>query len=402
MYWYTLTPTDVLMLRDAKPFSPQERAWAGSVFPPNGHTIAGALRGLLGKKDKLKIKGVFFCRETANGMDLYLPRPLGFVGSTPLIPLEWHKKSPLKHIFWDKTQPCPLIKKSLENTQDDQEDDAEKYRQYLPSNVIKTYLETGYIEEKDWKLQHKGEDKPWAIETRSHNALENDSKKVKDADGYFVENAIRMLPGWHLAIAVDQLTHENLENLSNNSQKLLTLRLGGEGHRVILQRCESLDTQWNQLQEISNANFKNEHKAIAYLVTPGVFEKPHNGQAMCKPYPWEWKLAHIINSNQNPDDPRRVLVSMATDKAVPISSRIREDKEHTNNSYEDVRQTKSMPAPQVFAAPSGSQYYLNKPHYLYADPDNPETKHLKQDPDAKAYQKAKRLLDLGYSQLLWI
>ncbi|MFN5658855.1 MAG: type III-B CRISPR module-associated Cmr3 family protein, partial [Pseudanabaena sp.] len=40
MFWYKLTPLDVLMFRDAKPFSPQERAWAGSVFPPNNHAIA--------------------------------------------------------------------------------------------------------------------------------------------------------------------------------------------------------------------------------------------------------------------------------------------------------------------------------------------------------------------------
>ncbi|MFM7714712.1 MAG: type III-B CRISPR module-associated Cmr3 family protein, partial [Microcystis sp.] len=46
MYWYTITPLDVLLLRDAKPFSPGERAWAGSTFPPNGHTIAGALSAL--------------------------------------------------------------------------------------------------------------------------------------------------------------------------------------------------------------------------------------------------------------------------------------------------------------------------------------------------------------------
>ncbi len=60
MYWYKLTPLDVLMLRDAKPFSPQQRAWAGSVFPPNGHTLAGALRGLIGDKKDLKITVYFY------------------------------------------------------------------------------------------------------------------------------------------------------------------------------------------------------------------------------------------------------------------------------------------------------------------------------------------------------
>ncbi|MFM7351893.1 MAG: type III-B CRISPR module-associated Cmr3 family protein, partial [Microcystis aeruginosa] len=47
MYWYTITPLDVLLLRDAKPFSSKETAWAGSTFPPNSYTIAGALSALL-------------------------------------------------------------------------------------------------------------------------------------------------------------------------------------------------------------------------------------------------------------------------------------------------------------------------------------------------------------------
>jgi CRISPR/Cas system CMR-associated protein Cmr3 (group 5 of RAMP superfamily) len=51
MYWYTLTPLDILLFRDAKPFTPGERAWAGSVFPPNGHAIAGAIRGVLGETE---------------------------------------------------------------------------------------------------------------------------------------------------------------------------------------------------------------------------------------------------------------------------------------------------------------------------------------------------------------
>lgn len=391
MYWYTLTPTDVLMLRDAKPFSPQERAWAGSVFPPNGHTIAGALRGLLGTKDNFKLKGVFFVKETLRQdtnnpeFTLYFPSPLGFVGNKPLIPLNWDKSLSLNHIFWDQTKPCPLTTKKPDHQEDKQD---KKYRKYLPYEAILNYLQDSKFQEGDLLQLNDEPETPWKIETRSHNSIETNTKQVKDADGYFVENAIRMLPGWHLAIAIDQLTHENIENLSNKSEKLLTLRLGGEGHRVILQRCESLDTQWNQLKEISNNNFKNDQKAIAYLVTPGVFEKHHNGQAICKPYPWEWKLAHTINGNQKSGD----LVSVATAKAVPISCRIRDKND----------QNKSIPAPQVFAVPPGSQYYLNQPCYLFADPHNPDTQHLKENQEKQAYHKAKRLLELGYSELFWI
>ncbi|MFM8006221.1 MAG: type III-B CRISPR module-associated Cmr3 family protein, partial [Dolichospermum sp.] len=79
------------------------------------------------------------------------------------------------------------------------------------------------------------------------------------------------------------------------------------------------------LKTISDGNFqantkqadtKDDTKSIAYLVTPGVFERPHKYNPeqrvnLCRPYPWEWKLKDGI------------FVSMSTDKAVPISCRIR-------------------------------------------------------------------------------
>lgn len=245
MHWYTITPLDILLFRDAKPFTPGERAWAGSTFPPNGHTIAGALRNILGEKVNLKIKGPFYCYQEDTKFTLYLPRPLGFVGATPLLPLTWHKTSCLHHAMWDKTKPCPLaIPSSNDNEKETVEDETgTKYRQYLPYDAIAEYLQTGQISQEKWQLKHKGEDKPWQIETRSHNTIQKDKKQVKDADGYFVENAIRMMPGWHLVIAVDQ-----------EIPTPTTMHLGGEGHRVIVEPCEALDKQWQELQNISEEN----------------------------------------------------------------------------------------------------------------------------------------------------
>ena len=87
-------------------------------------------------------------------------------------------------------------------------------------------------------------------------------------------------------------------------------------------------------------------------------------------WPWEWKV-HSSNGHQSN------LVGVASDRAVPISSRIRD------------RQGKSIPAPQVFAAPPGSVYYLNQPQPLFQD-------------SSQASLQAKRWRQLGYSQLLWI
>ena len=380
MYWYKLTPLDILMLRDAKPFSPQERAWAGSIFPPNGHTIAGAFRGILGEKKDFKIVGPFLCYQNTENT-LYLPRPLGFAKSVPLVPLTWETESYINNALWDKTQPCPLVK--AHNKKDDDEDDKDdfvkcsgvetKFRQYLPYCVVKKYLKTGKIDKNDWNIiKDSHEDKPWDEETRSHNSIEPGTKQVKDADGYFVEKAIRLHQNWSFAIGIN---HEITTPA--------TIRLGGEGHRVIVESCPELGKQWQELQKISRDNFQADTQSIAYLVTPGVFERPHQDHPdhpekrinLCRPYPWEWKLK---DGN---------FVSMSTDKAVPISCRIREKQDNTKSI------TKSIPAPQVFAAPPGSLYYLNKPQGLF------------QDNESLANDKKNRVNNwrqLGYSEMLWI
>jgi CRISPR-associated protein Cmr3 len=380
MYWYTLTPLDILFFRDAKPFTPGERAWAGSVFPPNGHAIAGALSAFLNrlKNEKLELKGPFFCYDYQN---LYFPRPLGFDKKTALVPLAW-VNHPLKNqVMYDRTLPCPLVRPSDAPPDDDDEDEVEsqagcpssdrkKYRQFLPFDVVKTYLEDSTILPESWQADDliSGEDKPWIVETRSHNALESGTRQVKSEDGYFVENAVRMKAGWSLAIALNR----KIENP-------VTFRLGGEGHRVILEPQPHLGLQWEALQEISQKNYQTGGKSLAYLVTPGAFERKHsNGQVLCRAWPWEWDLAKPENLQAR----RGELVSVATDKAVPISCRFRDDK---NNS---------IPAPQVFTAPPGSVYYLNKSQPLFQD-NPPLTKDGKPNP-IKVWRA------LGYSELLWI
>lgn len=373
MNWYTITPLDILLFRDAKPFTPGERAWASSTFPPNGHTIAGALRKLLGDKIDLQITGPFLCRDET----LYFSRPIGFVGSIPLVPLAWDENSNLHQALWDKQQPCPLVKPSDCNNEDERKD-AEignyKFREYLPFTTVKNYLESGKIKRSDWLTEDKTktEIEPWLVETRSHNAIQEGTRQVKDADGYFVENAIRLKEGWSLAIGLDQAI-----------KTPAIIQLGGEGHRAILQRVEALDNQWQKLQESSKKNFDAGGKSIAYLVTPGVFERRdtrHNHQSVCRAWPSEWKLAHSVNSNQKIG----LLVSVSTASALPISCRIRD---------KDDRE-KSIPAPQVFAARPGSLYYLSQPKELFQD--NPGL-NKKGEP-----HKIKVWRQLGYSELLWI
>jgi len=77
---------------------------------------------------------------------------------------------------------------------DDPQKDQINYRQYLPFEVVEKYLHTGEISRSDWKTEDESEIKPWTAETRPHNAIEPGTRQVKDADGYFVENAVRLQP----------------------------------------------------------------------------------------------------------------------------------------------------------------------------------------------------------------
>ncbi|OKH25517.1 CRISPR-associated protein Cmr3 [Hydrococcus rivularis NIES-593] len=370
MFWYTLTPLDVLLFRDAKPFTPGERAWAGSVFPPNGHAIAGAMRSLLNRKENLTLKGTFLSYKK----ELYFPRPLSYVNNSLLHPVTWlDEQSPNQQMIWDRLSPAPLLLKEKESGKGKEKENKleQKPRQYLPFSIVTKLLNNEILNPEDWLCQQEESSQPWTVETRSHNAIAPDSRQVKDADGYFVENAIRLHSGWSMAIAIDR----KIPNVPTS------MRLGGEGHRVLVEECPSLGEQWQQLQQQSQRNYERGGKSLAYLITPGVFERIHKDQkAVCQPYPWEWKLAHTVNSNQKPGN----LVSVATAQPLPISGRIQD--ENPNKP--------TIPAPQVFAAPAGSVYYLDRPDILFAE-------NLNSQP-GKALEKAKRWRQLGYSEFLWI
>jgi CRISPR-associated protein Cmr3 len=365
IYWYKISPVDILLFRDAKPFTPGERAWAVSVFPPSGHTIAGAIRSTIDRQLDLELIGPFLCyRDT-----LYFPRPLNFVNGDRLVPLAWHEKHPLSgQIIWDESQPNPLV--MPRKKQAPSASMAPTYRQYLPVDAIESFLKTGDISRESFSVPSKeaedlsSEQQPWKTETRSHNAIDNHTKQVKDSSSYFIENAVRLLPNWTIAIGLDI-----------NIPTPAVIRFGGEGHRAILHQCPALHEQWKTIYELSATNFKLTNKAMAYLITPGIFERKQNNRALCRSYPWEWKLAHTNNPNQTVGN----LVSVATEKAMPISGRIRDSDDET-----------SIPAPQMFAAPPGSVYYLNQPQALFEAVG-----------ETKGAKGMKTLKNLGYSNLLW-
>ncbi|WP_330203439.1 type III-B CRISPR module-associated Cmr3 family protein [Cyanobacterium sp. DS4] len=377
MSWFTITPLDVLMFRDAKPFTPGERAWAGSLFPPSHHAIAGSIRGLLQKDYLLNLKGIFLAHYERENITLYLPSPLNYVGSKMLYPLMWKPEHCLNHIYWDKTKPCPLTTiKTLKDAEDQEREKDDKKRRYLPYNVIEEWLKTGKIKEENWQIKIKGEDQPWTLESRPHNSIETGTKTVKDSDGYFVENCIRMLPNWSLAVKIEinnyPQENQDLNSLIKIPEKGIIIKLGGEGHQAILKPCPQLNKQWDNLVQLSENNYQQKRKSLGYLATPAIFERTQNNLAKCRPYPWEWKLAYTVNKNQKSGN----LVSVATEKPLVISNRFQ-----SNNN--------SIPAPQVFASPAGTVFYLNEPEMLFQDTEN-------------APEKVKKWRRLGYGEIFWL
>ncbi len=126
-------------------------AWAGSIFPPNGHTLAGAINSFFDKDIELEIKGCFFCFEET----LYFPTPLGFADSIPLVPIDWDGNNHLKNMLSNPKQPQPLGKLSSLDKEKNQKIDSHstceksdqdfKYRKYFPTEVLVEYLQTGEI-----------------------------------------------------------------------------------------------------------------------------------------------------------------------------------------------------------------------------------------------------------------
>ena len=398
MQWYTITPLDVLLFRDAKPFSPGERAWAASVFPPNGHALAGALRGILQETVQFKLVGPFLCYD----QQLYFPFPLGYDASTApfptaLTPLSWEGKNHHLHglLMTSPENLQPMVQVSGAKVETNGK--KSPYFQFLPYSAILKYLQEGQISEQNWqkigeelpsaiKQQlEQGNTYPWQIETRPHNKIKSETRQVEDQDGYFVENAVRLWEGWSLAVGVE-LIQEGEKSEVQLPQTAKIMQLGGEGHRAILEPCDGkLAQQWQTLQEQSQKNLKTKTKTIAYLVTPGVFERQiERNYALCQPHPWEWRLYYPHQANQQPG----CLVSMATEKPMAISCRIRSS------------QKNSIPAPQVFAAPAGSLYYLE-----YPPPFTPEWKYQDKplfQESTDAPKGVQRWRQLGYSEFLWI
>lgn len=273
MYWYSLEPLDVLLFREAKPFSPGDGSWAKSQFPPSPSTVFQALRSTLAtlkqnKQRNLEFLGCFLLDSEDN---LYLPTPkdLIAIGKKSLENSSeensqeddydnkentWHHTDRLipanqeeniwKHLCFDCDSLPPMVAPLL-----NEDEFICRPQPWIKWSALHTYLQGNNPNNPDdFKCD------PWDIQILPHTHMEKSRRKVLDADGYFTEVAIRLQPQWRLVAGLSVAIAPTV------------IRLGGESHRVLVTPLNNF-TQGEQLQ-----NYKGTNENFAYVLTPGLAE----------------------------------------------------------------------------------------------------------------------------------
>lgn len=289
MYWYAIEPLDVLLFREAKPFSPGEGSWAKGQFPPLPITVFQALRSILPsygqqkehKKRDLEFLGPFLL--DAKGT-LWLPTPKDLLAVKIKPPTEedtseddWDEKTNdwqttlrfqpanaqdnlWKHLCFDRDGLPPMVTPSLDKNQF-----ICRPLPWISARGLSQYLKGEKLEPKEFH------DNPWSVQILPHIHMEDGTRQVKEQEGYFTEVAIRLHSRWKLVAAI-----------STQLKQSEVVRLGGEGHRAIVSPLP----QFQEWQHLRGYEQPQESSDFAYLLTPGLAQKE---TAMYGVYPSHWR-----------------------------------------------------------------------------------------------------------------
>ncbi|MCP6761228.1 MAG: CRISPR-associated protein Cmr3 [Fischerella sp. CENA71] len=371
MHWYTITPLDVLLFRDCKPFSPGEGSWAKGLFPPMPITVFQALRSLLPKSSNqaertqrhLSFLGPFLLDSNHT---LWLPTPKDLVCLYPpgenrktatdnwseiqrLQPVD-RQYGAWKHLVFDGEQIDPLVlNQKWDGT-------ISPPKPWIKAEVLFDYLE-GQKNSNHWCKQdfHRN---PWKTQVLPHIQMQPDKRQVKDADGYFTEVAVRLEDGWCFVAAFSSEIAESV------------VRLGGEGHRALVSplKMEADDTLKTQLDFLVNSDRSSTVPNFAYLLTPGL---ALFAETRYSSYPQAWK---------------QQLKGCATDKAL-LWGGVSTMRKHTDDNK--TREEFAL-LPQRAFVPPGTVYIFNG-----EIPTNPQ---LLPEQGGRWLETFKQL---NYGKLLW-
>ena len=319
--WYKIDPIDLLLMREAKPFSPGDGAWAKGQFPPLPITVFQALRSATAWQDNssgcqtrnLTFTGPFLLHTSLEGeMTLWLPTPQDLVcvmrrtisaGDSSEqaeedfteVAVEWERtarfqpldyKNPAwKHLgldsdFFSEEQLVPMVPPMRSEAHTEQNRNACLYRHHQPDKTSEKDRTKAKSEiwdtisgrPKPWiradalirylngevltdEACFSGD--PWDTQVLPHIKVQLGTRQVEDGDGYFTEVAIRMRPNWQLVAAIS----------AELSAKVV--RLGGEGHRALLEPMSSPPPCWNELQAFRQPK---DGCDTAYVLTPALAE----------------------------------------------------------------------------------------------------------------------------------
>ncbi|MEL6384880.1 MAG: type III-B CRISPR module-associated Cmr3 family protein [Cyanobacteria bacterium J06626_18] len=322
--WYTLDPIDLLLMREAKPFSPGDGSWAKGQFPPLPITVFQAMRSATPwvgdennrrqKEHWLEFMGPFLLHAPPGKPEtLWLPTPQDLVCVKPRkttaensrgrepeedfteTATEWQRTARFQPLdpqnpawensgqylgldpdFFPADQLAPMVPPMRLKLGHDVECDLNAYlRQmdaetwegvagspdpWIRADILVRYLQGEVIEkvasEEAAPCFHPN---PWSTQVLPHIKVQPGTRQVADEEGYFTEVAIRMDSHWHLVAGISQKLDANIK----------VVRLGGEGHRVIVAPMAGAPSGWDELQKWRSPQPGHE---TAYVLTPGLAE----------------------------------------------------------------------------------------------------------------------------------
>lgn len=403
MYWYAIAPLDVLLFREAKPFSPGESAWAKGLFPPFPSTVFQALRSTLSKdvkdldfmgpfllspqdrlcfstpKDLVAVKWGLKTQKTDEETEEEEPKEDNLDDTAS----DWHRTLRLQpvdrtdeaweHLLFDEAGLAPMVAPFRELVEE------ENRREFFcrPYPWITAEALSEYLQGKELTDSTQFQEDPWNVQIMPHIQMQADKRQVKDEDGYFTEVAIRLKPGWRLVAGISIKLQETV------------VRLGGEGHRAIVIPFTLSDADQTLLNPKTNTTGD-----FAYLLTPGLAVKE---EAFYGVYPCDWQpiLAGCVS-----DRPllwggvsqirRKLVISFGKENQERTASQIPSGSSSPNSEAKGDEEFALLP--QRAFVPPGTVYIFNQ--------IPSETEALLPKPESTgnwltSFQK------LNYGKLLW-
>lgn len=331
--WYTLDPIDLLLMREAKPFSPGDGSWAKGQFPPLPITVFQAMRSATqwigdesdrAQKRDLEFKGPFLLHSPpGEKATLWLPTPqdLICVKSYPVCnaqesdsepdpeedftetAAQWERTARFQPL--DSTNPAwKYLGLDLGYFSEDKlvptvpplslnEENSEGYHRntYLKTTAPNSD-EVGQLSERI-----AGRPQPWIraealIKYLHGEVLENPVSDEKEPDGskeiqaYFHKDpwTTQVLPhikvqpgtrqvadeeGYFTEVAIRMAPHWQLVAAISTELDAKVVRLGGEGHRAIVTPMADTPPGWDELETLRLPHPGHE---TAYVLTPGLAE----------------------------------------------------------------------------------------------------------------------------------